>query len=480
MKRLLLPAALFLVAGCASTGGYYERINGLVRDSRYAEAGAFAGESRKKIYGAKNDLLYFLDRGFLLHLAGDYRASNEAFETAQQLSRELFTKSISAEAATFLVSDNVRPYYGEDFERVLIHVFSALNYVLLDDYEAALVETRRADHVLRTLETHYDGKMSYREDAFARYLSGLIQEEAGEINSAHVSYLRALDAYDAYLKNYGTPPPARLAADAVRTAERLGMKDRAREIISKRGVQSKDVAAADSGEIVIVLYAGLSPVKIDSFFEISFGRAWIHVGSVEARGDDVSQVEQAGRIARSIAAEDQVVMAFPKYAPSPYRAARFDVALRASAEQPPDGNAPPASATARAEMAEDIGAIAVKVLDERIGRIRAKTIARSAVKYALSKKIGAEVAKSSNDRALGWLAQKIVAGAAAATELADKRSWRTLPDKIFLARLPAATGTYDIVVDFYDNAGYKVTSETIKSVSVRKGRRTFAALRSAM
>lgn len=478
------PAAIFLLAGCATTGVYYDSVAGLVRGKKYADAAALVEESREKSYGSKSELVYLLDSAFLLHLSGQYEESNARFERAKTVSRDLFTKSISAEAATFLVSDNMRAYPGEDFEIALIHVFSALNYVFLGRESAALVELRQLDQLLKTIDTRYDGKTSYREDAFARYLAGMIYENAGETNDAHVSYLRALDAYGDYLKNYAVPAPRELAEDAARTAEKLGMLSRAQDIRNKYGASVTGSAPASpggaAGEIVLIIYNGFSPVKVDSFFEISFGRAWIYVDSVDARGDDASQVEQAGRIARSIAAQEQVVMAFPKYVPSPYRAARFDAALVASVEQSPDGNAPSALATARADLAEDIGAIAIKVLDERIGRIRAKTIARSAVKYALSKKIGSEVAKSSNDRVLGWLAQKIVAGAAAATELADKRSWRALPDKIFLARLPAAPGTYDIVVDFYDNAGYKVTSETIKGVSARKGRRTFAALRSAM
>ncbi|MDI6757400.1 MAG: hypothetical protein QME32_05200, partial [Endomicrobiia bacterium] len=322
---------------------------------------------------------------------------------------------------------------------------------------------------------NYDGKTSYREDAFARYLSGMIQEDAGEINAAHVSYLRALDAYGDYLKNYGTPPPAGLAASAARTALALGMRDRAREIAARYSLGAL-VAPSGSGEIVAIIYAGLSPVKIDSFFEISFGRAWIYVGSVEARGDDVSQVEQAGRLARSIAAKEQVVMAFPKYVPSAYRVSGFEMTL----SSPSVAGVPLFSAGARAEVAEDIGAIASKVLEERIGRIRIKTIARSAVKYALSKKIGDEVATSSGDRTLGWLAQKILAGAAAATELADKRSWRTLPDKIFVARAYAWPGEHDVVIDFYDDAGYKVAVRRLTGVKVKKDRKTFVTLRSAI
>jgi len=499
---LVLSGVCIILAGCATTGIYYENLNSLVRDGRYREAVSLVDgdPGAKDFYTSKNELLYWLDKGFLSHLSGEYGESNLAFEKAKKISEELFTKSITAEASTFLISDNMRPYAGEDFERVLINIFSALNYVLLNDYENALVELRQVDNLLKTFETVYDGKTSYREDAFARYLAGLIYEAAGEINDAHISYLRALEAYKNYYeKNYGVSVPRELVADAVRTAAQLGFYQRVEELKKEyhyyeaspaRRSEKEEKggkASYDGPEIIVIIYAGLSPVKIDNFFEISFGRAWLYVGSVQTRDDnETGDVERARRIARSIAAEEQVVMAFPKYVPSEYRARSFTVKVSAPRQKDENRITETEGDIMRVvepSLSEDIGAIATKSLEERIGRIRIKTIARAAVKYALSKKISSDVARSSGDKTLAWLTQKILTLASTATELADKRSWRTLPDKIFIARTGAlpADGKYDLIVDFKNDYGEVIASKVIKDVSPPiSGRKRFIVLRSAV
>jgi len=378
----------------------------------------------------------------------------------------------------------MRPYAGEDFELVLIHIFSSINYVMLNDYEGALVELRQADAFLRKLELYYDGKTSYKEDAFARYLAGLIYESAGEINDAHVSYLRALDAYKNYYeKKYSVNVPREVVYDAIRTANILGMTSRAEELAKNYNVYEEDLKkwsnkTRNNGEAIVLIYAGLSPFKIDDFFEISFGRAWFYVGSVQVPENEAGDVERANRIARSIAADEQVVMAFPKYVPSEYRARTFMISVSSAVGQNEEG----ILFSIQPSLVEDIGAIAMKSLEERIARIRIKTIARSAVKYALSKKLSSDVARSSGDRALGWLTQKILSIAATATELADKRSWRTLPDKIFIGRVSGlpVEGEYDLRVDFKDEFGDVVATRYIKNVSFNNSRRKFIILRSAI
>ena len=56
---------------------------------------------------------------------------------------ELYTRSITAEAGAMLTNDNLLPYEGEDFEKVMVNVVGALNHVYLQQWDDALVEARR-------------------------------------------------------------------------------------------------------------------------------------------------------------------------------------------------------------------------------------------------------------------------------------------------------------------------------------------------
>ncbi len=468
---VVLLAALFF-CGCATTGVYHRKLTELLKEGDYSSAAALCESSFQEIYGRKDELLYHLDIAFLYHLSGDYQKSNEHFERAKRISAEHFTKSISAEAATLLVSDNIRPYYGEDFERALIHAFSAINYFLMGQKDSALVEARQVDHFLNTLRVNYGQKSTYKEDAFARYLMGIFYESAGEINNAFISYRKALDAYMEYTKTYLTPVPERVVKDTYKTAAILGFSDELKYIRRKYPSISLRDKKEKNGEVAILIYMGLSPVKIDSFFEISFAQAWLYVGKVEAGDDEVGEVEKAKRLARSIASEEQVVMAFPKYVDSHYKVVRVVCEVMTS-------SGIIETAGTRFEMVKDIGSIAKKSLDERIDRIRIRTIARAALKFVLSRQISEGIEKKS-DKAIGWLVNKVLSGISAATELADKRSWRTLPDKILLNRMSLPEGRYDLRLIFYDIHGDKVTERLLRDVEVYSGRINFKLFRVAL
>jgi len=458
----------FLIVACAVKTAYYQNLDSLVSGGRYGDAVSLTENSKGSIYGGKNELLYDLDLGMLHQLNGNYAGSNTVFEEAKRVFDKNFTKSITTEASTFLISDNMRPYAGEDFERAQVNIFCALNYVLQGNGNEALVEARQVDDFLKKLGTDYGYKNVYKEDAFARYLMGMLYENQGEINDAYISYRQALDAYEDYRKNYGLGAPDGLISDALRTARALGFNDKIQEIKSDYPKAEIQEVPKNSGELVLLDYNGFSAEKIDSFFEISFGKAWFYVGSMKTKGKDAEEVEQAGAIARSILMDEQVRMAFPKYQRIPSRIQGFRVATADLSGRSSEG-----------EVVQDISAIAEKNLDDRIARIRTKTIARAAVKFALTHKISKGVEENSNNKLLGWITKKALTAASTATEHADKRSWRSLPDKILMARLPLQPGTYSVRVKFYDASGMTVQKRTLDHIEIRSGKKTFAIVRTA-
>jgi hypothetical protein len=453
-----------LLAGCATTTNYYTNLSKLVSEGKYADAVSLNETSKENVYGKKNALLYYLDNGMLLHYNGNYEQSSEAFEKAKKYSEEYFTKSITTEASTFLINDNMRPYYGEDFEQALVRVFGALNYVFIGKNEDALVEARQVDHFLTTLKVNYGVKDVYTEDAFVRYLMGMLYENDGNTNDAFISYRQALEGYKSYVKNYGVSTPQELIFDAMRTAKKLGFGDELKEIQDKYGVKPADVPKTN-GEIVVVNYNGLAPEKIDHFFEISVGKGWIYVENMDAKGEEEQQKEQAQALFTSVASDDQVRMAFPKYVKENYSIQSFE--------------AKSGDLTAKGVVTEDVGAIAEKGLEDRINRIRAKTIARGIIKYILTQKVASKVKESSGE-ASAWLAKTLMKTVSSATEVSDKRCWRSLPDKINIARLSLPEGSHSVELKFYDKNNTIIDTRILNDIKVIKGKKTFVAVRTAI
>ncbi len=472
-KRLFRNIGVIFTAGvllvsCATQVAYYQNMDSLIASGKYVDAEKLIEQSKESVYGNKNALLYYLDLGMMRHVDGEYKESNEAFEKAKRLFDELFTKSITTEATTFLISDNTRPYYGEDFERAQVNIFCALNYLMLGNGMDALVEARQVDDFLKKLNTDYGRKDVYKQDAFARYLTGLIYEDQGQINDAFISYKQSLSAYKEYVKYYGLGAPKELIGDALRTAKMLGFNDEFQYIKNDWKGSEEINIPRDSGELVIIDYNGLSAEKVDSIFEIAFGKAWGYVGAVQPQGKDQVEVDQAGAVARGLVFDEQVRIAFPKYQRIHSRIEGF----RASPQDLSGENS-------SNEVVQDVSAIAIKNLQDRIARIRIKAIARAAVKFALAHKISDQVEQSSGSQILGWIAKKALTTAATVTETADKRSWRSLPDKILMARLTLKEGSHSINLKFYDSGGSVVDEKTLDNISIKAGRKTFAIVRTA-
>lgn len=472
-RRALLAACLVWpvlagLAGCASTGRVEKQLTEQLKLGNYPAAIQLVDAERERAFRGKNRLLYFLERGMLLHDAGRYAESNAAFEEAKRLGNALYTRSLSGEGISLMTNDYVLDYAGENFERTLIHLFSALNYLALDDLDAALVEVRQVGDYLRKLQVDAGSPNVYQEDAFARYLSALLYESGGELDAAFVDYRKAVEAYQDYARNFSVAPPPSLAANAERVAARLG--GWAREDLRSRGLEaSPREIPPGHGELVILHYNGLAPIKGQDKFTIPFSEAWPLVLALQATADESARgdINRATALVSQIRGVDIVSVAFPKYVDRPYSIARMSPRVEGARD------------LVGPELVEDIGAIAEKDLADRIARIRTKAIARAAIKYAIQK--GAEAAAQEVGGDYGALLSagtSIVGNLGRfATEQADKRVWSTLPDQIWMASMILPAGTHDVELDFLTNQSMVAKSKTIPGVRIEPGRREFLIVR---
>ena len=248
---------MFLLSGCAAS--YSGSMSHLLKD---LEKGDYQGALDKlKDPPKKNKLLYHLEKGLILHYQGQYEASNWEFAEAERISDELFTRSISRQAASMLSSDRVIPYRGEEFELSLIHYYRAMNYARLGDRQAALVECRKANQKLEDHAQQAEYELSYKNDAFLQYMTGLFFESEEEWNDAYISYKDALKGYRAYEAAFGSPVPRILLVDLARLAEYLGYEDEVQKYVESYQLTPEELQPVSGGEIVVFVETGFVPRK---------------------------------------------------------------------------------------------------------------------------------------------------------------------------------------------------------------------------
>ncbi len=228
----------------------------LFQSGRYEDAIARLSLGLKKQgESGRDSLLYLLDLGLVLHTAGQYAESNQAFLRADQMAEIKDYTSLATEAATLLTTENLKDYTGEDFEKVLINTYLAMNYAALGDLENARVEARRVNQKLYRMMT--EGKRKYQLNAFARYFSAILYESEKNPNDAYVDYKNTWQLL---------PTFPGLGRDLWRCAWQLRMPDEMERWDREFGLTPQDHAQAQQlsshlSEIIVVYENGISPIK---------------------------------------------------------------------------------------------------------------------------------------------------------------------------------------------------------------------------
>jgi uncharacterized protein len=247
--RAVFTAGILILSGCASHGyitnsGHYQ-----MASRRYDEAADTFLKSAQK--SRANELLFLMDASVALIASRRYDEAIEVLLRAEKMAEIKDYTSLSEEGASLVTSDNVKSYTGEDFEKVLINVYLALAFSAVGKLEDAQVEARKINNILHRMIT--EGKRNYQESPFARYLSGLIWEAAGEWNDAYVDYK--------YVQKLDPNFPG-IGSDLSFVANRMGFHDdesRWRTQYSTAGMRPR---RKDRAEIVVFFERGEGPIKI--------------------------------------------------------------------------------------------------------------------------------------------------------------------------------------------------------------------------
>ncbi len=228
--------AVLLLSGCA---GRLEKASALYYQGQPQQALELLDKGDS--LGGRNALLFLVEKGVVRHQLGDYRGSIDSLLAAARLIDQFETISLTEQAGSLVINDWMTRYKGEYSERLWIHSYLMMDYLLLGQFDDALVEARLA---LKRLEQYPD---ALKNDYFTRALMALCYAQLGEDNDAFLVYKRlAADL-----------GPAPVAADLVRLAARIGMPD---EVETYKSYLSEALPQGEA-ELVLFVANGRIPVK---------------------------------------------------------------------------------------------------------------------------------------------------------------------------------------------------------------------------
>lgn len=416
-RRLCLVLLCSMGGGCAT---YSESFRPLEQEI-IAQRPQKALKILEKSPPSGNDrLLYFLDKAMFLRMMGNLKESNQSLEEAKKYIDRFSPTSITEETAAFFVNDSTRAFIGAPFEQVLVHFYAALNYLEMGETDAARVEAQQVDIKLKTL-SQSDKNPILIADPFARYLTGIIYEHLGEWSNALIAYRKAYEAYKAHQKLYPVSIPQYLKHDLIRLTDYEGLHNERDKYIKEFRITKwqKQQTMNTLGEVVFILNNGLAPIK---------------------RQRTVAHAAIKGQLVR---------VSLPYY--QKRRNGFYSARIFTSSQ------------SATSEEVKDINTIAEKTLANFMPGITARAIARAVAKHNVAREVG-------DQNKLAGLAMMVTN---IATEVADTRSWLTLPGEIHMARLPLKPGKYDINLELRSAGNHILHTYQYKDVQVKAGNKAY-------
>lgn len=92
----------------------------------------------------RDRLLFYMERGVILHHAGQYEESIAALLNAAELIKEQERISAAEQAGSMVTTEWITEYKGEYAERLLVHTYLMMGFLLTGRPESALVEAKQA------------------------------------------------------------------------------------------------------------------------------------------------------------------------------------------------------------------------------------------------------------------------------------------------------------------------------------------------
>jgi hypothetical protein len=411
MKYLFLLLAL-LLASCASPAKLRgESITKPVASGDYQGAIDNIEKNKNKLYHSGDVFLLEFDLGLLYHYSQNYRESIKHLANAEQILDDLYTRSLTNEAAALLTNDNVRPYRSYPFEEQWLHKIQILNYHALGEIDGAVVQSRRALLAIQALQEKEEEK--FNESKALRYLIAL-------------------------------------------SFERQKSKDDTRIAYNNAGVSQ---IPQNEQEIIVIGYAGISPV----LGENKFWGTYAPDGALFLRYKDANGKQQTTMLAAIglgggfTGRTMTIQFAIPKMVERVSQTSGFSVNVDGIQKRTEEFS------NTKSSLEKDLENGQATMLLRTAGRVIARTIAANKAKD-----------KTQVENPWLNLGKNLLMDiGTGALEEADLRLGSAMPLTLQIARIPLRPGRHTVKIDVLDMQGRETANFAEQAVNVKKGEKVF-------
>ncbi len=408
-----------------------------------------------KNYSKKDLLVYYMDNGILNNYANNHKEAFQFLEKADRYQEELYTQSVTANISTYLINDNQRPYAGEDFEILYLNVLKAISFIEDNNNEDAMVEIRRGIDKLNIFEIRYQKQLAQLEKSTPKEFkdsggSSSFDSNIGKYDLADSALLRLLSMI--LHRDDNLPDDTRIDKRKIEDLRRLYSG-----IYNFKNVDLNQVQLQKPRDKVLVdilAFSGMTAQK----------KPW-NLDVITTNGVMNIRSNTPGRAYSTF---------FPFYG----RVGSFSISIPyierrhnriQSAVLYIDGDQ-----VKQLDMIEKTSNMAINQFEKQKNFIIMKSLIRATAKAVATYQLQEEARKkraNGEDDTVMALAGLVSGVFASATEVADIRSWNTLPDNCYFGEVALDEGQHEIEIHYLD-ASNKTVNIFKKKVILDKKNKT--------
>lgn len=404
----------------------------------------------------------------LYRMAGNFQKSRDLLDEARQLAEDyemrarLSANDLGRNLGAIFGSEGARIYKGAAFEKVMSHTVNALNHVMVDDMEGALVEMRVAREYQQFEREQHEKKISKAETKVAK--DEAKKEKKKKVDADNED--QDTEAYDSAMANPTNASAVdkataqmNQAAAAVRNEFENPFSHFLASILFRAAGSDNDAWVAIKN--AYDLSGDVGPVR-DVFrlmarrqfrddpdgLKREIGDAGLAEAAPDPGTGEVVVVFENGEVAR------KSELTIPLIVPTGTTVITQKVAVPVYAQ---GGHATDSIVVAagtvsvRSEPVVSVSSLAMKHHMTKMPGLIARGMTRGAVKGVAQE----QVAKK-----FGIFGDLLAKTALNATEKADLRAWYTIPDRLEAARLVLPAGTHEVTITLPgETAPRSVTAE---------------------
>ncbi len=404
-----------LVPSLCAAGVMRQYNDELTQTITFVQSGAIpqaVAQIEKANEDPEKDLLYFFEKGELLSIGGDYAASRDTWLKGDEIIQawendfRLNSAQLFGNIGSYLISDKTRRYDGQDYEKVLLSTRLTQSHILLGNFDLARIEMKKTYEREKLIEAfreqEYDALKVESEKQETGSTTQLDGYPMAELDTPEVRELKNgyQNAFAHYLAGYffeATNEPS-LAEPGYRNALQLA-PGRASIQKALEGV-GKNPISPEQTDVLFVIETGFAP-RIES----------LSIPIPVPRKDGVVVVPLSFPVIKS----SNSVLVPPS--------------ISVAGQQLP------------VETLTNTDTMARRLLKDQMPGIILRTIIRATLKSVVQ-----EQANKAH-----WLAGLIANVITVGSEQADDRCWRTLPERISIARATLPQGKH--LIEFQSDAG---------------------------